>query len=96
MADFFDDLGRCISEAASEIGKRTEETIEIQKLKSKIRSLKRSSERDYIDMGKAVYEKFQKQEVLDLELVPFCEAIEKREEEIEKHEEEISRIKEEP
>lgn len=96
MADFFDDLGKCISDAASEIGKRTEDTIEIQKLKSKIRSLKRSSERDYIDMGKAVYGKFQKQEVVDMELVPLCEAIEKREEAIEKHQEEITRIKEEP
>lgn len=95
MADFFDDLGKKISDVASEIGKKTEDTIEIQKLRSEIRSLKRSNNRDYLDMGKAVYEKFKNHEVLDLEMVPLCEAVEKREEQIEEHEGEISRIKEE-
>ena len=39
MADFFEELGKKISDAASEIGKTAEDALEIQKLKSNIRSL---------------------------------------------------------
>lgn len=95
MADFFGEFGKRVSEIASDLGKKTEDTLEIQKIKSNIRALKRGNERDYMDIGKAVYEKFKKSEILDMSLVAFCEEIEKREEEIEKQEKEIARIKEE-
>lgn len=94
MSDFFEDFSKKISDVASELGKKTNDTLEIQKIKSDIRSLKRANDRDYIDMGKAIYEKFQKSEVMDMDLITFCEAIEKREEEIEKYEAEIARIRE--
>ena len=94
MSDLFEDFGKKISDVASELGKKTNDTLEIQKIKSDIRSLKRANDRDYIDMGKAIYEKFQKSEVMDMDLITFCEAIEKREEEIEKYEAEIARIRE--
>ena len=55
MSDFLEDLGKKLSDAAAEIGKKTEDTLEIQKLKSDIRSLNRGNERDYIDIGKLVY-----------------------------------------
>ena len=95
MADFFEDLGKKVTDVASEIGKKAEDTIEIQKLKSEVRSLKRGNERDYKDIGKMVYEKFQKHEILELDLIPLCEAIEKREEGIEDYEARIKRIQEE-
>ena len=44
MADFFEELGKKISDVASDIGKKTEDTIEIQKLKSNIRGLQRANE----------------------------------------------------
>lgn len=94
MADFFEELGKKISEVTQEIGKKTEETIEVQKLKSEIRSLKRGNERDYMDLGKFIYDKFQKNEMVDMELIPLCEAVEKREEEMETREEEIRKIRE--
>ena len=59
MSDFFEDLGKKLSDAAAEIGKKTEDTLEIQKMKSDIRSLNRGNERDYIDIGKLVYERYQ-------------------------------------
>mgnify|MGYP000755446200 CR=1 FL=1 len=43
MADFFEELGKKISDVASDIGKKTEDTIEIQKLKSNIRGLQRAN-----------------------------------------------------
>lgn len=94
MADFFEELGKRITDVASDIGKRTEDTIEVQKIKGDIRFMKRANERNLLDLGRMVYDKFQKGEVDDTEYIALCEEIEKREEEMEKREEEIVRIKE--
>lgn len=95
MADFFDDLGKRVVTVASDIGKMAEDTIEVQKMKSEIRSLKRANERDYAELGKAIYERFQNSEVVDMEFIPLCEAIERRKDEITEHKEKISKIQEE-
>ena len=76
---------------ASDIGKKTEDTIEIQKLKSNIRGLQRANDRDFIDIGRMVYEKFKDGEISDLDYVAMCEAIEKRDRETRRLEEEIER-----
>lgn len=93
MADFFSILGKRISDVAEDLEKKTGDTIEIQKIKSNIRSLTRANERDYMDIGKMIYEKFQKEVELDPEYVVLCEAIEKREEEIARQNEEVNKIK---
>ena len=94
MADFFKDMEQKFSDVMSDLGKKTSDTLEIQKIKSEIRSLKRANERDLIDIGRMVYEKFQHGEIRDTDYITFCEAIEKREESIERQEEEIVRIRE--
>ena len=58
MADFFEELGRKISDVAIDLGKKTEDTLEIQRLKSDIRALQRDYDRDHMDIGRMVYEKF--------------------------------------
>ncbi|RGU90899.1 hypothetical protein DWW31_15815 [Clostridium sp. AF15-17LB] len=93
MADFFEDLGKRISDVANDIGKKTEDTLEIQKRRSDIRTLKRASERDLMDIGKLVYDKFRQGEVNDTDCIALCEEIEKRGLQIEKQEEEIARIR---
>ena len=93
MADFFSVLGKKISDVAEDLEKKTEDTLEVQKIKSNIRSLKRANERDFMDIGKMVYEKFHDGEISDIDYVTLCEAIEKREEEIERQEEEVKKIK---
>lgn len=93
MADFFEDFGKKISDAAVEIGRRTEDTIEVQKLKSEIRTLNRGNERDYMDIGKAVYDSYQKGEVIDGDMAALCEAIEKRGEKVQELTEEIKKIR---
>ena len=95
MADFFDQLGKKVSDLASDLSKKTGDTLEVQKLKSEIRSLKRGNQRDFVDIGKSVYEKFTKNEIQDMDMIALCEAIEKRDEQIEQCEEKIVRIKEE-
>ena len=39
MADFFEEFGRMVSDVASDITKKTGDTLEIQKIKSNVRSL---------------------------------------------------------
>ena len=95
MADFFDGFGKRVADVASDLGKKAGDTIEVQKLKSEIRFLKRGNQRDFVDIGKAIYEKFTKSEIQDMDMIALCEAIEKRDEQLEKYEEQIVRIKEE-
>ena len=90
MADFFEQLGKKISDVAEDFGKKTE----VQRIKSQIRSLDRANERDYIEIGKKIYEKFKAGEVADLEYIALCESIEKREEEAVQCQEEIRKIQE--
>ncbi|MCI8504038.1 MAG: hypothetical protein HFH00_09475 [Dorea sp.] len=94
MADFFEDLGKKITEVADDLGRKAGDTIETQKLKSQIRSLRRANERDYLDIGRMVYEKFQDGELFGTDFITICEAIEKRDEEIEKKETELDKFKE--
>ena len=94
MADFFEDLGKKITEVADDLGRIAGDTIETQKIKSQIRSLRRANERDYLDIGRMVYEKFQDGELFGTDFITICEAIEKRGEEIEKKETELDKFKE--
>ena len=94
MADFFEDLGKKITEVADDLGRKAGDTIETQKIKSQIRALKRANERDYLDIGRMVYEKFQDGELFGTDYITICEAIEKRSEEIERKETELDKFKE--
>ncbi len=78
MADFFGELGKHLTDAVEEVTKKTEDAIEVQKIKSQIRSLERSNERDFQDIGKIVYEKFKKGEMVEPDCMELCEEIEKR------------------
>lgn len=78
MKEFFEDLGKFITETAGNVGKKTEEVMEVQKLKSQIRSLERSNQGDLTDLGKIIYERFRKEEAVDGELEVICEEIRKR------------------
>ena len=62
MDDFFSTLGKRISDTVDEFGKKAEDTLEIQKLKGDIYSLKRENSRDFADIGKKVYEHFKNAE----------------------------------
>lgn len=96
MADFFgnlENIGKIITEKAEIVTKKTEEAVEIQKIKSKIRGLKRSNERDFQDIGKMVYERFKKNEVVDTAFIELCEAIEERDETITDSKKKIAEIK---
>lgn len=78
MKEFFEDLGKFITETAGNVGKKTEEVMQVQKLKNQIRSLERGNQSDLMDLGKIIYERFLKEEGVDGELEVICEEIRKR------------------
>ena len=107
MGDFFgklENLGKIISKKAEEVSKKTgevvdvvakkaEETVEITKIKSQIGTMERNNERDYKDIGKMIFERYKKGEVVDNEFIELCEAISEREDSIRKAKEEIANLK---
>lgn len=96
MADFMNKLekiGKVFVDAVDEVGKKAEDTLEVQKLKSQINSMKRYNDRDLSDMGKIIYERYKAGEEVEAEFVVFCEEIARREDEADNLEREIWRIK---
>ncbi len=94
MRELFDDIVEKISDAAEQVGKKTDEVIETQKIKNKIRGLEKYNRRDFRDLGRMIYEKYKAGEVLDEEYLTLCKEIEGREEEIRDCETELVRVKE--
>lgn len=93
MEEFFENLGKRIVATVDELGKKAEDTLEVQKMKNQVHTLKRANERDFVDIGKKVYEQFKAGEIVNLDFVSYCEEIEKRDESIADYEQEIERIK---
>lgn len=94
MRELFDDIVEKISDAAEQVGKKTDEVIETQKIKNIIRGLEKYNRRDFRDLGRMIYEKYKAGEVLDEEYLTLCKEIEGREEEIRDCETELVRVKE--
>lgn len=104
MAEFLENLGKIVSEKAEVVSKRTgevvevvakkaEQTMEVTKIKSQIRTMERNNQRDYKDIGKIIYDKYKRGEVVDAEFIELCEAISERENTICKSKEEIATLK---
>lgn len=100
MADFFgnlrenlESLGKTISEKAEVVSKKTEDAVEIQKIKSQIRVMERNNERDLQHIGKMIYDQFKKGQPVDTQFVELCEAIEDREESIEAYNKQVADLK---
>ncbi len=75
MDDFFDNLRQTLSETAEAVGKKTEELVETQKLRSRIRTAQRNVDQDYRKLGHMVFQRFVEGEALDQELSSICDDI---------------------
>lgn len=80
-------------EAVEVVAKKTEETVEVQKVKSQIRVMERNNDRDLQDIGKMVYERYQKGLEVDAEFLELCEAISERDESIEEQKKQVAKIR---
>lgn len=90
MAEVFEKWGKFISETAKDVTEKTGEVVEIvvekteqiveeQKIKSRIRTMERSCVRDFKDIGKILYYKYKNGEAIDPQCEELCETIAERE-----------------
>lgn len=100
MKELMNGLGKRVNEVAGQIGKKTEpivkkteEMVEIQKVKSQIRDLENHNEYDLCDLGEIVFAKYKDELVQDEDFVAICEEIEQRLEAIENLELRIAELK---
>ncbi len=93
MGTFFEDLGKRLGETAETMTNKAGEAMEIQKLKSQIRTLERSNENDLVALGKMVYDQFKEGGIMSEEASGLCEAIQSREESIEEYLQKIVEVK---
>ena len=93
MKAFFEDLGKRLGETAETVTNKAGEAMEIQKLKSQIRTLERGNDTDFIDLGHIIYQRFLDGEAVSEEAVGLCEAIQSRKESIAEYEQKISDVK---
>lgn len=93
MKDFFEDLGKRLGETAETMTSKAGDAIEIQKLKSQVRSLARGNAVDLMELGKTIYDRFKAGEEVEESAKGLCEAIQNREAIMENYEKKIARIK---
>ena len=93
MKDFFEDLGKRLGETAETMTSKAGDAIEIQKLKSQVRSLARGNAVDLMELGKTIYDRFKAGEEVEEPAKGLCEAIQNREASMENYEKKIARIK---
>ena len=93
MADFFEDLGKRLSETAEAVTAKAGDAIEIQKLKAQIRELARGNAEDLMELGQSIYDRFENGEELDEASKGLCEAIASRKESMEEYENKIEGLK---
>lgn len=93
MRNFLEDLGKRLGETAESVSNKVGEEMEIQKLKSQIRTLERENDNDLAELGLAVYDQFKSGTEVGEEAAGLCEAIQSREESIAECMQKISDVK---
>lgn len=73
--EFLDNLRQTITGTAEAVGKKTEDLLEIQKLRSRIRNAQRNVELDYKKLGEIIYQRYVSGADLDEELAEVCALI---------------------
>lgn len=93
MRNFLEDLGKRLGETAESVTNKAGEAMEIQKLKSQIRTLERENDSDLAELGLTVYDQFKSGTEVGEEAAGLCEAIQSREESIAECLQKISDVK---
>lgn len=95
--DDVEQLGKRVADtlydAADTVGKKTGEVVETQKLKNQIYTMRRENAKDWLEMGRSLYEAYKKGEAHSEEFHEICEKIREREEEIIICEKKVSEMK---
>ncbi|MCI5648113.1 MAG: hypothetical protein MR332_01560 [Fusicatenibacter sp.] len=73
--DFFGSLGKTLKKTVGSVGKRTDEFVEIQKIRSRQHSLEDQEEKNYQDIGQIIYNRFLNGEAFDETVAGLCRDI---------------------
>ena len=73
--DLFGSIKQTITETAGAVGKKTEEFVETQKMRNKVRTLQREIRKKYADLGEIVYRRYVDGDMPDEELTGHCEVV---------------------
>ncbi|CDD99133.1 putative uncharacterized protein [Roseburia sp. CAG:471] len=73
--DLFGSIKQTITETAGAVGKKTEEFVETQKMRNKVRTLQREIRKKYADVGEIVYKRYVDGDTMDEELTGHCEVV---------------------
>lgn len=100
MNKFFKDIkssatnfGKILEQKTEELSAKTEEIVEVQKIKTDIRVLERQNLHNCLDLGEIIYEKYESGEALSTEIIEICKEIEGRISMLEALEQDIAIIK---
>ena len=91
--DVLSKLKKNFGETAEVIGKKTENFVEIQKLKSQIHTANHEIAQNYEEMGEMIYRRYQQGETMDAELTAICEDITELKAEVASCKEEIGQYR---
>ena len=89
----WDDVEQLGKSAADTVGKKTGEVVETQKLKNQIYTMRRENAKDWLEMGRSLYEAYKNGEAHSEDFHEICEKIREREEEILACEKKVSEMK---
>ncbi len=91
--NFFRNLKQALTDTAEVVTKKTEDVVEIQKLRSKIYNGKKNVEVDYKKLGIIIYQRYLNGESMDEELINLCISVHDMLEEVEKYKDELAEKK---
>ena len=75
LDEMFEKIKKNIEDKAGDLGKKTENFVEIQKLKSQIHTANREIAQNYAELGEMIFRKYQAGEIEDAEMIAICEDI---------------------
>ena len=91
--EFFSTLGKTLSRAANTVGKKTDEFVTVQKIRSRKNNLEEQVEVSCRKMGEMIFQQYADGEKLPEELARICQEIEKKKQEIADCREQIALVK---
>ena len=80
--DFFGNLSKTLKKTVNTVGKKTDEFVEIQKIRTRQHALEDQIEKNYQDIGQIIYNRYLNGEAFDENLAGICKDITDLEKEI--------------
>ncbi len=100
MKEIVNEIGKIVTNVADQLGKKaepikkiTEDAVEVQRLKAKIRTLQKNNVNDLHGLGVIVYSKYKEGAITESEFIAICEEIDNRNMIIEQLEEQIVKVR---